>query len=93
MVFIMKENALSLQLKLSPEDFNLASQEEKKSLVVMRDSISFWKDGIHRFVKNKVAMVSLIIIILIMIFSFIVPIFYPYSYKTKIKGSDRKSVV
>ena len=33
----------------------------------------------RRLRKNKVAMVSLVVIILVMIFSFIVPMFYPYS--------------
>lgn len=33
-------------------------------------------------------MASLVIIILIMILSFIVPSFYPYSYKTQIKGAN-----
>lgn len=84
----MKENPLSFQLKLNPDDFLLASEEEKESLVVMRESVSFWKDGMRRLVKNKVAMASLAIIIVIMIFSFIVPAFYPYSYKTQIKGAN-----
>ncbi len=84
----MKENPLSFQLKLNPDDFLPASEEEKESLVVMRESVSFWKDGMRRLVKNKVAMASLAIIIIIMIFSFIVPAFYPYSYKTQIKGAN-----
>ena len=54
----------------------------------MRESVSFWKDGFRRLRKNKVAMVSLVVIILIMILSFIVPSFYPYSYKTQIKGAN-----
>ena len=54
----------------------------------MRESVSFWKDGFRRLRKNKVAMASLIIIIIIMILSFIVPSFYPYSYKTQIKGAN-----
>ena len=33
-------------------------------------------------------MVSLFVIIVVMIFSFIVPAFYPYDYKTQIKGSE-----
>ena len=65
-----------------------ASEAEKESLVVMRESVSFWKDGFRRLRKNKVAMVSLIVIILIMFISFIVPMFYPYSYKTQIKGAN-----
>lgn len=84
----MKENPLSFQLKLNPDDFIPATEEEKESLVVMRDSVSFWKDGLRRLLKNKVAMVSLAVIIIIMIFSFIVPGFYPYSYEQQIRGSE-----
>ena len=84
----MKQNPLSFQLKLNPEDFLPATEEEKQSQIIMRESVSFWKDGVRRFVKNKVAMVSLVVIILVMIFSFIVPIFYPYSYKEQMKGAN-----
>ena len=73
----MNKNPLSFQLNLNPEDFLPASDEEKQSQVVMRESVSFWKDGMRRLRKNKVAMVSLVIIILVMILSFIVPSFYP----------------
>lgn len=41
-----------------------------------------------RFRKNKLAMASLIVILMIMFFSFIVPSFYPYSYEQQIKGSE-----
>ena len=69
----MKENPISFQLKLKPEDSLPATEEEKQSQVIMRGSVSFWKDGARRLRKNKVAMVSLVVIILVMIFSFIVP--------------------
>ena len=52
----IKKNPLSLQL--NAEDFLPASNEEKQSLVVMRESVNFWKDGIRRLKKNKIAMVS-----------------------------------
>lgn len=84
----LKKNPLSFQLDLNPEDFLPATDEEKQSLVVMRESVSFWKDGFRRLRKNKVAMVSLIVIILIMILSFIVPHFYPYHYATQLKGAN-----
>ena len=84
----MKENPLSFQLKLKPEDFLPATEEEKQSQVVMRESVSFWKDGFRRLKRNKVAMTSMVVIILVMIFSFIVPSFYPYSYKEQIKGAN-----
>ena len=85
----MKENPVSFQLKLNPEDFLPATEEEKQSQVIMRESVSFWKDGGRRLVKNKVAMTSIVVVILVMIFSFIVPSFYPYSYKDQIKGCAR----
>ena len=59
----MKENPISFQMKLNPDDFLPATNEEKESLVVMRESVSFWKDGFRRLRKNKVAMVSLVVII------------------------------
>ena len=84
----MNKNPLSFQLDLNPDDFLPASEEEKQSQVIMRESVSFWKDGFRRLRKNKVAMVSIVVIILVMFFSFIVPSFYPYSYDQQIKGAN-----
>ncbi len=82
-----KKNPLSFQMNLSPEDFLPASENEKQSLVVMRDSVGFWKDGLRRLLKNKIAMVSLVVIVFIMFCSFVAPSFYPYDYRTQIKGA------
>ena len=79
--------------KFDPEDFLPASNEEKQSLVVMRESVSFWKDGLRRLLKNKIAMTSLVVIVIIMIFSFIVPSFYPYSYSQQIKGANNLEIM
>lgn len=84
----MKKNPLSFQLDLNPEDFLPASKDEQESLVVMRESVSFWKDGLRRFRKNKIAMVSLVVILVIMFCAFIVPMFYPYSYEQQVRGSE-----
>ena len=84
----MKENPLSFHLNLNPEDFLPATEEEKQSQVIMRESVSFWKDGVRRLLKNKVAMVSAFVILVVMIFSFIVPAFYPYTYEYQIKGAN-----
>lgn len=82
-----KKNILSLQVNV--DDFVPASAEDKDSLVVMRESVNFWQDGIRRFKKNPIAMTSLIIILIIMFFCFIVPTFYPYAYEQQMKGSER----
>lgn len=85
----MKKNPLSLQLRA--EDFLPATEEEKKQLVIMRESTSFWKDAVQRFLKNRVATVSFFVIILVLIFAFVVPSFYPYAYEQQTRGSENLS--
>ena len=84
----LPQNPLSFHLKLTPEDFLPASDEEKESMVIMRESVGFWKDGFRRLVKNKIAMISIAVIIIVSIFAFIVPSFYPYSYKWQMRGAE-----
>lgn len=75
-------------LQLNADDFLPASSAEKESLVIMRDSVNFWKDGFRRLRKNKIAMVSLLIIVLIVIFAYFLPSVWPYSYDEQIKYSE-----
>lgn len=84
----MHNNLLSSQIRLKPEDFAPASDAQKASQVVMRESVSFWKDGFRRLFRNKVAVASAIVITIIMIFAFIVPIFYPYDYDVQYKNAN-----
>lgn len=77
-----------LTLRLEEKDFQKAADADKQALTVMRESVSFWKDGVRRFRKNKVAMTSLLVVILVMLFAFIVPIFFPYTYEQQIRGSE-----
>ena len=74
----MKRNPLSFQIDV--EKFGSASEGEKKSTNLMRPNSTFFMDGVKRFVKNPVAMVSFCFIVLLLITVFIVPLFYPYSY-------------
>ena len=64
---------------MKADDFIPATTTEKENLVVMRDSVNFWKDGFRRLRKNKVAMISLVFILLIVVFAYILPSFWPYS--------------
>ena len=66
-----KKQILSMQLNV--DDFAPASDSEKESLSVMRESVSFWKDGLRRLKKNKIAMVSFVFIIAIAIFAYLLP--------------------
>lgn len=74
----VKKNPLSFQI--DPDLFDRASDEEKAQVVTQRESVSFMKDAMRRFVRNKMAMTCLIILILITLIAIIVPMFYPYSY-------------
>ena len=73
-----KRNPLSFQIDV--EKFGSASESEKRSTNLMRPNSTFFMDGVKRFVKNPVAMVSFCFIVLLLITVFIVPLFYPYSY-------------
>ena len=53
----MKQNKNLMSLQLQVSDFLPASEDEKQGVVVMRESVSFWKDGFRRLRKNKLAMV------------------------------------
>lgn len=74
--------------QLNVDDFLPADEAEKESLVTMRASVGFWKDGFQRLLKNRVAIVSFVVILIVMIFSFIVPSLYPYSYEHQIRGAE-----
>lgn len=81
-----KKNPLSMQLDLSK--FTLATDDEKKMQDRMRESSSFFKDGMRRLRKNAVSMVCLVIIVLLILIAFIVPLFYPYDYSTSSASND-----
>ena len=74
----MKKNPFTLHVDL--DDFLPASDEEKAYMVQMRPSTTFFKDGMKRLFKNKIATISLIAIVLITLASILIPMFWPYKY-------------
>ena len=86
----MKKNPLSLHVDM--EDFLPATEAEKEYMVQMRPSTTFFKDGMKRLLRNKVATVSMIIIILITLAAIIIPYFWPYSYDTMLGVRPGKPV-
>ena len=78
----MATSPLSMQVDM--DDFLPASEEEKAYMVQMRPSSTFFRDGCRRLFKNKVAFVSMIVIILITLSSIFLPMVWPYSYKTQL---------
>ena len=70
---------------MNVEDFLPADESEKQSLVVMRESVGFWKDGMRRLKKNKIAMVSLIVVLVIFVLSFVIPTVYHINMNSRLK--------
>ncbi len=74
------------------DSFLPATEEEKAYMVQMRPSSTFFRDGVKRLLKNRVATVSLIIIIVITLSSLIIPAFWPYSYEDQLGVKPGKPV-
>lgn len=86
----MKKNPFSMQVNL--DSFIPATAEDKEYIVQMRESSTFFKDGVKRLLKNKVATLSLIIVVLIALSAILVPMFWPYAYDQQLGISPGKPV-
>ena len=78
----MEKKPFSLHVDL--EAFTPATDAEKEYMVQMRPSSTFFKDGVKRLLKNKVATVSFFIIVIIALSSIILPMFWPYAYDAQL---------
>lgn len=85
-----KKNPFSLHVDL--DDFLPATEAEKEYMVQMRPSSTFFKDGVKRLLKNKVATVCFFIIVFITLASIFIPMFWPYSYDTQLGITPGKPV-
>ena len=74
----MEKKPFSMQVDL--DDFIPATEKEKEYMVTMRPPSTFFKDGVKRLKKNKVAVVSFFVIVIITLAAIFVPMFWPYSY-------------
>ena len=79
-------------LHLDPKLFEPATDEEKEYISRMRPSSTFFRDGCKRLLKNKVATVSLIVIVLITLAVIILPLVWPYSYESMLGVRPGKPV-
>ena len=74
------------------DDFIPATDAEKEYMVQMRPSTTFFKDGVKRLLKNKVATVSFIMIVVITLTSIFLPMFWPYGYDEQLGQTWGKPV-
>lgn len=84
----MKKKFFSMHVDL--DDFIPATEEEKQYMVQMRPSTTFFKDGMKRLMKNKVAAVSMFLIIIITLMAILLPMFWPYRYDKMLGNTPGK---
>ena len=75
--------------RLGSDDFTLASAQEKEDMIETRPSVSYWKDALRRFKKNRISMLALFLFLLIAFFSFFGPLFVPYDYANQYRNSTK----
>lgn len=85
-----KKFPFSMQMDLSK--FELATDEEKAEQVRMSESTTFFKDGIRRLKKNRLAMVSFFVIAIVTILVIVLPMVWPYSYDNQLGVSQGATV-
>lgn len=56
------------------------SEDEKNFEQVVRPSVGYWKDAWRRLKSNKVALISLIVVILSILFALVGPLLSPYAF-------------
>ena len=89
----MDGNKIKLpSMHVDVSEFLPASEEEKAYMVQMRPPSTFFKDGVKRLIKNKIAFISLIVIVLITLASIILPAIWPYSYENQLGVQPGKPV-
>ncbi len=82
---LIKKSPLTLHLDVS--SWERATDEEKAQQERMRESTTFFKDGMKRLSRNKVAMTCAIILIVVILAVVFIPMFYPYTYSEQLSVS------
>ena len=60
--------------------FTPLPESEKLKYGAIRPSLSYWQDAGRRFRKNKLAMISAAVLVVILLAAIFVPLFYRYTY-------------
>lgn len=68
------------ELKMQKDLFTPLSEEEKKIETIVRPSIGYWKDAWMRLKRDKFAIISLVVIVIVVLGAIFVPIFSKYDY-------------
>ena len=83
-----KKNLLSLQIDLNK--FSPATDEEKQQHETMRESTTFFRDGMRKLFHNPLAVLSIVVLVILVGTSVVVPMIYPYSYSDMITVDGKR---
>jgi oligopeptide transport system permease protein len=70
------------ELIINKSEFTPLTNEEKKIEAVVRPSVGYWKDAWQRLIRDKMAIASLVVIVLIILSAIFVPILSKNTYDT-----------
>lgn len=84
----MKLKDFSFRDDMSLEDFELVPKSEQENMQNMKSNTSYYKDAFRRLKQNKIAMISLVVIVLFLLFAFVGPMLSPYTYDQQIRGAE-----
>ena len=85
---IPKKRLLSLQLDVSK--FEPATDDEKTQHAQMRESTTFFRDGMKKLFKNPLAVGSLIVLLVIILVIIFAPLIVPYKYDDMITVNGKR---
>ena len=71
---------INLQFDSCESPFSKINDSEREYYSEKNEISSFFKDGVRSFVKNKTALISLLVIVFITLSAIFIPLFWPYSY-------------
>lgn len=77
-------------LQQNPEMFEPATEDEKRQQDVMSESVSFFKDGLRKLMKNPLAVMSLILLSIIIITIIVAPLIVPYEYDEMLSVNGKR---
>ncbi|MBQ8162074.1 MAG: ABC transporter permease [Clostridia bacterium] len=83
-----KKRPFSLQIDVA--QFEMATDEEKAQHETMRESTTFFRDGMRKLFKNPLAVGSMIVLVLLLITILVAPLIVPYTYSGMVTVNGKR---
>ena len=83
-----KKRPFSLQLDVAK--FEPATDEEKAQHETMRESTTFFQDGMRKLFRNPLAVGSMIVLLIVLVTIVVAPLIVPYSYSDMITVNGKR---